>query len=268
MTRLPVVVSLFTVLFFIFSLTGNLFITDIAFTSTAYAQSKKDGKIKLKKGAKKKGKRDGDKDSDRGNRGIPQQIASLQAEIDALEQELTNIGSTPGPAGPAGADGATGATGPVGPQGPAGNDGADGADGATGAQGEQGLAGNDGADGATGATGVAGADGATGPQGPAGSGGSAPTLQVRQIQAFCSVEPDSIGECEVEAPACGPGEVVSGESVYLYRANEYGPIPDGDEPIISMRPAAGSDENTYLLNGDFIFYTVHMYVRRWCMKIG
>ena len=169
MRRLPVVVSLFIVLFFIFSLTGNALISDPAFSSNAFAQKKEDGKIKLKKGPKKRGKRDGDKDND--NNGIPGKITALQAEIDALEQELANIELTPGPQGEPG---------PAGPQGPAGNDGAPGTDGlpgVPGANGEDGAPGTPGAKGdkgdpgPAGADGKDGADGATGPQGPKGDQG-------------------------------------------------------------------------------------------------
>ncbi|MBC8287833.1 MAG: hypothetical protein H8E42_10220 [Nitrospinae bacterium] len=210
MRRLPTAVSLFTLLFFIFSLSGNVLIADPTFSSVAFAD-KEDGKIKLKKSPKKKGKRDGDKDKDRGNKGIPGKITALQAEIDALEQELATIELTPGPqgeAGSAGNDGAdglpgapgsngedgapgapgdkgdTGATGATGPQGPAGGDGNDGADGAkgdkgdtgatgaTGATGPTGPAGIDGKDGTNGLAGTPGADGADGATGPAGPTGA------------------------------------------------------------------------------------------------
>jgi len=170
MRRLPTVVSLFTILFFIFSLIGNVLIADPVFTSIAEAD-KADGKIKLKKKLKqKRDKRENDKDND--SNGIPRKISNLQAQINALQVELDNIQLTPGPAGPQGpagsdgADGAVGAAGPAGPQGPAGSDGADGAVGAAGPAGPQGPAGSDGADGAVGAAGPAG------PQGPAGSDGA------------------------------------------------------------------------------------------------
>lgn len=129
MRRLPTAVSLFTLLFFIFSLSGNVLIADPTFSSVAFAD-KEDGKIKLKKSPKKKGKRDGDKDKDRGNKGIPGKITALQAEIDALEQELATIELTPGPQGEAGS---------------AGNDGADGLPGAPGSNGEDGAPGAPGA---------------------------------------------------------------------------------------------------------------------------
>ncbi len=38
MRRLPVTISLFTVLFFIFSLTGNVLIADLTFSSVALAK--------------------------------------------------------------------------------------------------------------------------------------------------------------------------------------------------------------------------------------
>jgi hypothetical protein len=175
MHRLPTLVSLFTILFFMFSLTGNVLIADPTFSSVAFAQSGK--------------KKDKDKDSDKGKKGI-------KHRVDALEQELANIELTPGPQGETGAQGpqgdtgATGAAGAVGaegPQGPQGDTGATGAAGAVGAEGPQGPQGDIGATGAagavgaegpqgpqgdTGATGAAGAVGAEGPQGPQGDTGA------------------------------------------------------------------------------------------------
>ena len=140
MRRLPTVVSLFTILFFIFSLIGNVLIADPVFTSIAEAD-KADGKIKLKKKLKqKRDKRENDKDND--SNGIPRKISNLQAQINALQVELDNIQLTPGPAGP---------------QGPAGSDGADGAVGAAGPAGPQGQ------------VGFQGPQGDPGPQGPAGT---------------------------------------------------------------------------------------------------
>ena len=53
MRRLPTLVSLFTLLFFVFSLTGNALIADPAFSNAAFAQKKDkddddDDKNKLK----------------------------------------------------------------------------------------------------------------------------------------------------------------------------------------------------------------------------
>jgi hypothetical protein len=140
MRRLPVAISIFTILFFILGLTGNILIADPVFTSVAFA---------------KKGDDDKDKDSDKGKKGKK----GLKHRVDALEQELANIELTPGP------QGEQGIPGPVGPKGPAGSDGTNGEDGATGAQGPQGPQGE------TGATGAEGPQGATGPQGLAGVNG-------------------------------------------------------------------------------------------------
>ncbi|MEK9629479.1 MAG: hypothetical protein VW455_10725, partial [Nitrospinota bacterium] len=172
-----------------FGLTGNVLVSNPAFSSIAQADDKRtDGKIKLKKKFKKnKRKKDRDKDDD--NNGIPRKIRKLQKQINALQAELDNIQLTPGPQGdpgpagpqgPAGATGATGPQGPAGPQGPQGPAGADGAVGATGAtgpagpigpQGPQGPAGANGADGAVGATGPEGPQGPEGPAGPQGNVG-------------------------------------------------------------------------------------------------
>lgn len=169
MRNQPAVISLFTVLFFVLSLTGNILITDSAFSSIAQADDKHDGKIKLKKSIKKKKKnRDKDKDDDKGSNGVKKQIHKLQAQITTLQQQVDNIELTPGPVGPqgpAGNDGATGPQGPKGDQGIRGVAGANGIDGAAGPQGVAGLNGKDGVDG------VDGKDGAEGPQGPAGNDG-------------------------------------------------------------------------------------------------
>jgi hypothetical protein len=159
MRRLPITISLFTVLFFIFSLTGNVLIADPAFSNVAYA----------KKGDDK------DKDKDKGKKGIPKKIAALQAEIDALEQELTNIELTPGPQGEQGMQGETGTTGTTGPQGDTGftgSTGAQGPKGDTGLQGKQGVAGNNGAEGAQGPQGLTGNTGEAGQEGPIGLKGA------------------------------------------------------------------------------------------------
>ena len=75
-------------------------------------------------------------------------IIALQAAIENLQDQITNISLTPGPEGPAG---------------PAGE----------GEQGPQGLPGDDGADGAKGDTGN------IGPQGPAGADGDVSALEAR-----------------------------------------------------------------------------------------
>lgn len=132
MLRPPLLSSFLILFFFIFSLTFNLF--DSSFASLAMADEKKiikknkkitikkkDGKITIKKSFKKVVKKrdsDKDRDDDRGGKGLPKQIRKLQAQINALQNELDNIQLTPGPQGEPG---------PAGPQGPAGNDGADGA---------------------------------------------------------------------------------------------------------------------------------------------
>lgn len=181
MRCLPLAVSLFTLLLFIFSLTGNVLIADPAFSSVAFAQKKDkdDGKIKLKKGPKKNSESDGDKDND--NNGIPGKITALQAELDALEQELANIELTPGPPGEPGApgtDGTNGLNGEPGPQGEPGTDGTNGTNGIDGVNGTNGANGLDGApgtngangtDGINGTNGTDGLDGAPGPAGPTGA---------------------------------------------------------------------------------------------------
>ncbi len=176
MKRLPVVVPIFTVLFFIFSLTTTVLIADPMFTNVAYA---------------KKGDRDKDKDSDKGKkRGLRHRVDALETQTTDLQNQINTIELTPGPKGdtgpagpqgPKGDTGATGATGPqgpkgdtgatgaTGPQGPKGDTGLTGAKGDTGSTGPQGPAGNDGADGAMGATGPQGPKGDTGPQGPPGA---------------------------------------------------------------------------------------------------
>jgi hypothetical protein len=175
MRRLPVTISIFTILFFIFSLTGNVLIADPAFSNVAFA---------------KKG--DDDKDKDKGKKGIKHRVDALESQTTDLQNQINTIELTPGPKGeigaigpqgPVGNDGVVGTTGPVGPQGPAGPAGADGTDGLAGAagpqgpQGQVGFQGPQGDPGPQGPAGPAGADGtdglagAAGPQGPQGQVG-------------------------------------------------------------------------------------------------
>jgi hypothetical protein len=174
MRRQSVTISIFTVLFFIFGLTGNILIADPTFSSIAQADDKHDGKIKLKKSIKKKKRKKNDdkgKDSDRGGNGLPKKVRQLQAGLNALQTQVDNIELTPGPQGepgPAGTNGTDGLAGAVGPTGPAGAAGTNGADGLAGAVGPTGPAGPAGANGTDG---LAGAVGPTGPQGSQGQVG-------------------------------------------------------------------------------------------------
>jgi len=175
MRRLPTLVSLFTALFFLFSLTGNVLISDPIISSFALADDKPDGKIKLKKSIKKKKRKkneDKDKDDDRKNKGVKKQIRKLNAGLSALQQQVDTIELTPGPVGPqgpAGSDGAQGPQGIPGNDGINGTNGIDGKDGINGTNGIDGTNGTNGAQGIQGAPGVNGIDGATGPQGPSGA---------------------------------------------------------------------------------------------------
>ncbi|QPJ65256.1 MAG: collagen-like protein [Candidatus Nitrohelix vancouverensis] len=157
MIRLPALASLFTILFFIFSLTGNLITADPVLTNVAFAQDKTDGKNKNSQKKQRKKKRDDDKDKDTDSNGIPGQIRNLQNQINALQIELDNIQISAGPQGDPGPQGPAGPPGSAGPQGPAG---ADGQDGAEGPQGPIGL------------QGPQGEMGPPGPPGPSGSGGT------------------------------------------------------------------------------------------------
>ena len=182
MRRLPLSVSIFTVLLFIFSLTGNVLIADPLFTSVAFAKDK-------------------DKDNDKGKKkGIRHIVTTLQQQILDLQSQLDSIQLIEGPTGP------TGATGAQGPQGPGGNDGSDGAngaDGATGPQGDtgsQGPAGNDGADsmvagppGSQGDTGPQGDIGFQGPQGDTGPAGPAGTPKVHYVTGHSADDPTDNG---------------------------------------------------------------------------
>ena len=203
MRRLPVSISILTVLFFIFSLTSNILISDPA---AAHADDRKvikkkikkkvtikktDGqitikkKVNIKKVVKKGGRHDDDKDNDRrGGNGVPKQIRKLNAKLNALQTQVNTIELTPGPQGeqgdpgpvgpqgPAGNDGADGAQGPVGPIGATGAAGTNGANGTNGVDGQGGVNGQDGADGAQGPVGLTGPAGVAGPQGPQGNPGT------------------------------------------------------------------------------------------------
>jgi hypothetical protein len=176
MLRLPVLVSLFTALFFISSLTINILITHSFFSSEAFAQQNKkvikksikkkitikktDGKITIKK--KTNFKKVVNKKGGGNNKVLPKKVRELEANLSNLQTQLNNIELTPGP------QGEQGSTGPEGPQGPVGNDGNDGAVGATGSVGPEGPQGSVGNDGAVGATGPAGPEGPTGATGPSG----------------------------------------------------------------------------------------------------
>lgn len=57
MLRLPTLIALFTVFFFLFSLTGNMLVTDPDFSSIAFAKKKDKGRDKGKDKDKDKGKK-------------------------------------------------------------------------------------------------------------------------------------------------------------------------------------------------------------------
>ncbi len=115
----------------------------------------------------------------------PGPFGNLQSQIDGLQNQISTIELTPGPAGPAGPEGATGpqgeqgVAGPAGPEGPTGPQGEQGAtgpagpEGPTGPQGEQGIEGSEGPQGPQGEQGVAGSAGPEGPAGPQGEQGVA-----------------------------------------------------------------------------------------------
>jgi hypothetical protein len=161
MQRLPTLISLFTVLFFIFSLTGNVFITDPAFTSVAFADDKK-GKKKEKNALK-------------GNKRLRQAVTDLQGRVDTLE----TAPPVPGVPGPQGEQGIQGIPGNDGTDGLPGADstvaGPPGPQGIPGPQGDQGPPGEDGANGLPGAdstvAGPQGIQGVPGPQGEPGQDG-------------------------------------------------------------------------------------------------
>jgi hypothetical protein len=160
--RLPVAVSIFTVLFFIVSLTGNVLIADPSLTSVAFADDK---------GGKKKGKSKKNK-SLKGNKGLRQAVTNLQGRVGSLET-APPVPGVPGPKGEQGIQGIPGNDGTDGLPGAdstvAGPPGSQGIQGIPGPQGEQGPPGEDGAHGLPGADSiVAGPQGIPGPQGPAG----------------------------------------------------------------------------------------------------
>ena len=82
MRGLPPVVSLFTLLFFIFSLTGNVLIVDPTFSSSAFAQ----------RGKEKKKEENDDKNKLKGNKRLREAVRALQEQVDTIEL-------TPGPQG-------------------------------------------------------------------------------------------------------------------------------------------------------------------------
>ncbi len=141
MQRLPIAVSIFTVLFFIFSLAGNVLIADPAFSSMAFSDDKDD----------KKKKKNNDKNALKGNKRLRSAVADLQGRVGDLE----TAPAVPGPPGPPGNDGADSiVAGPIGIQG------------IPGPQGEQGPPGEDGANGLPGADSIV-----AGPPGPKGADG-------------------------------------------------------------------------------------------------
>jgi hypothetical protein len=100
-------------------------------------------------------------------------VASVSDETTArkaadvtLQNQISNIQLTPGPAGPQGIQGVKGDTGPIGATG---QTGATGPKGETGAQGVQGVKGDTGQQGVTGLTGAIGPQGIQGLTGPAGT---------------------------------------------------------------------------------------------------
>lgn len=190
MPRKPRVVSLFTVLFFLLSLTSNIFgssfLAPVAMADEKKVIKKKtkvtfkkyDSKIIIKKNTKKvikSNNHDKDKDHDRGGNGVKKQIRKLNAKLNALQTHVDGLeGGVQGPQGepglagsqgPAGANGIDGAQGPKGDTGDTGSAGSQGPAGANGVDGAQGLKGN------TGDTGPAGPQGEQGPKGDAGDGG-------------------------------------------------------------------------------------------------
>ena len=80
MQRIPVAVSIFTVLFFIFSLTGNAFIADPAFSSMAFADDKDKNK---------KEKEDKEKDPLRGNKRLREAVRVLQGQAIDIQNQVT-----------------------------------------------------------------------------------------------------------------------------------------------------------------------------------
>jgi hypothetical protein len=124
MQRLPTLISLFTVVFFIFSLTGNVIIADPTFSNVAFAQK---GKNKNKDKDK-----DQDKNKLKGNKRLRAAVADLQGRVDTLET-APPVPGVPGPKGDKGDQGDPGAdsfvVGPKGDKGDKGDPGQDGKDG-------------------------------------------------------------------------------------------------------------------------------------------
>jgi len=100
MQRLPTLISLFTVVFFIFSLTGNVIIADPTFSNVAFAQK---GKNKNKDKDK-----DQDKNKLKGNKRLRAAVADLQGRVDTLET-APPVPGVPGPKGDKGDQGDPGA---------------------------------------------------------------------------------------------------------------------------------------------------------------
>jgi len=178
MQRLTAYVTVFTVLFFIFGLTGNVFSVDLGFSGVAYAQKNKDRD------------KDDDKRRLKGNKRLRAVVGELQDQIADLQNQINAIQLVPGPPGSQGMKGDTGVglqgePGPVGPQGPRGLEGVQGLKGDAGVQGlqgepgpvgsagPQGLTGLQGVEGPIGLTGLQGPQGALGPVGPQGPPGVA-----------------------------------------------------------------------------------------------
>lgn len=163
MRGLPLSVPLLTLLFFVFSLTGNALIADPAFSNVAYA---------------KKGDKDKDKDNDK--KGLKHRVDALETGAADLQNQIDTIELTPGPQGDEGPQGpqgiqgiqgipgSVGLQGETGPQGIPGNDGTNGINGTNGTDGAPGEKGDTGPRGLEGQAGFQGPQGDTGPQGPEG----------------------------------------------------------------------------------------------------
>jgi hypothetical protein len=216
MQRLPVAVSIFTVLFFIFSLTGNMLVADPSFTNVAFADDKGDKKNKNK-----------EKNALKGNKRLRSAVADLQGRVGDLE----TAPAVPGPQGEQGEPGSRGEQGIQGEQGPQGNPGLAstvpgprGEQGIPGPQGEQGPPGEDGANGLRGADStVAGPIGPQGPPGSAGAGGATQYALSDCADLQCGRAPQVIGNVHTLHSPKGVGVSVpiSGDngSEYLISLN-------------------------------------------------